>query len=157
MTRYGPLVTAEAFALHRERLAGPDADRMDHRVVMRTRLGSKTTLPDYLAILEARRRLIADVERLVGDRLLAFPTVAHVAPPIGPLEQDDELFFATNNKTLRNTALGNFLDWCGVSIPCGTGEAGMPVGLLLSATAHRDEALLGIALAAEPVIRDDFA
>ncbi|ACS59734.1 amidase [Rhizobium leguminosarum] len=157
MTRYGPLVTAEAFALHRERLAGPDADRMDHRVVMRTRLGSKTTLPDYLAILDARSRLIADVERLVGDRLLAFPTVAHVAPPIGPLEQDDELFFATNNKTLRNTALGNFLDWCGVSIPCGTGEAGMPVGLLLSATTHRDEALLGIALAAEPIIRDDFA
>jgi len=157
MTRYGPLVTAEAFALHRERLAGPDADRMDHRVVMRTRLGSTTTLPDYLRILEARSRLIADVERLVGDRLIAFPTVAHVAPPIGPLEQDDELFFATNNKTLRNTALGNFLDWCGVSVPCGTGEAGMPVGLLLSATRHRDEALLGFALAAEAVIRGDFA
>jgi aspartyl-tRNA(Asn)/glutamyl-tRNA(Gln) amidotransferase subunit A len=157
MTRYGPLVTAEAFALHHERLAGPDADRMDRRVVMRTRLGSKTTLPDYMAILEARSRLIADVERLVGDRLIAFPSVAHVAPPIKPLEQDDELFFATNNKTLRNTALGNFLDWCGVSIPCGTGEAGMPVGLLLSATARRDEALAGTALAAEAVIRDDFA
>ena len=157
MTRYGPLVTAEAFALHHERLAGPDADRMDPRVVLRTRLGSKTTLPDYLATLAARSRLIADVERLVGDRLIAFPTVAHVAPPIRPLEQDDELFFATNNKTLRNTALGNFLDWCGVSIPCGTGEAGMPVGLLLSATARHDEALLGAALAAEAVIRDDFA
>ncbi|QKK27425.1 amidase [Rhizobium hidalgonense] len=157
MTRYGPLVTAEAFALHHQRLAGPDADRMDHRVVMRTRLGAKTTLADYLAILEARGRLIADVERLVGDRLIAFPSVAHVAPPIAPLEEDDELFFATNNKTLRNTALGNFLDSCGVSIPCGTGDAGMPVGLLLSATANRDEALLGIALAAEPVIRGDFA
>ncbi|MEB3046807.1 amidase [Rhizobium mulingense] len=157
MTRYGPLVTAEAFALHRERLAGPDADRMDHRVVMRTRLGSRTSLADYLAILAARGRLIADVERLVGDRLIAFPTVAHVAPPIGPLEQDDDLFFATNNKTLRNTALGNFLDWCGVSIPCGTGASGMPVGLLLSATARRDEALLGVALAAEPVVRGDFS
>ncbi|OWV84297.1 hypothetical protein ATY78_06215 [Rhizobium sp. R635] len=157
MTKYGPLVTAEAFALHHARLAGPEADRMDHRVVMRTRLGSKTTLPDYLAILEARSRLIADTERLVGDRLIAFPTVAHVAPPIAPLEGDDELFFATNNKTLRNTALGNFLDWCGVSIPCGTGAAGMPVGLLLSATARRDETLLGIGLAAEAVIRGDFA
>ncbi|MBX4955896.1 amidase [Rhizobium lentis] len=157
MTRYGPLVTAEAFALHHERLAGPDADRMDQRVVMRTRLGSRTTLPDYIAILEARSRLIADVDRLVGNRLIVFPTVAHVAPPISPLERDDELFFATNNKTLRNTALGNFLDWCGVSIPCGTAEAGMPVGLLLSATAHRDEALLGAALAAEAVIRGDFA
>ncbi|RUM27209.1 amidase [Rhizobium vallis] len=157
MTRYGPLVTAEAFALHRERLAGPDADRMDHRVVVRTRLGSKTTLPDYLSILEARSRLVANVDRLVGDRLIAFPTVAHVAPPIKPLEQDDDLFFATNNKTLRNTALGNFLDWCGVSIPCGTGASGMPVGLLLSATARRDEALLGTSLAAEAIIRGDFA
>ncbi|TLX08458.1 amidase [Rhizobium sp. MHM7A] len=156
MTRYGPLVTAEAFALHRERLEGPDADRMDHRVVMRTRLGSRTTTPDYIAILQARSRLIADAERLIGNRLIAFPTVAHVAPPIAPLEDDDELFFAANNKTLRNTALGNFLDWCGVSIPCGTGVAGMPVGLLLSATASRDEALLGAALAAEAVVRGDF-
>ncbi|ABC93757.1 probable glutamyl-tRNA amidotransferase subunit A protein (plasmid) [Rhizobium etli CFN 42] len=156
MTRYGPLVTAEAFALHQERLAGPDAERMDHRVVMRTRLGSRTTAPDYIAILEARRRLIGGVDRLVGDRILAFPTVAHVAPPIAPLEENDELFFATNNRTLRNTALGNFLDWCGASIPCGTGESGMPVGLLLSATASRDEALLGAALAAEAVVRGDF-
>ncbi|ARO33402.1 amidase protein (plasmid) [Rhizobium sp. NXC14] len=156
MTRYGPLVTAEAFALHRERLAGPDAERMDHRVVMRTRLGSRTTAPDYIAMLQARSRLIADTDRLIGNRLIAFPTVAHVAPPIAPLEEDDELFFAANNKTLRNTALGNFLDWCGVSIPCGTGVAGMPVGLLLSATANRDEALLGAALAAEAVVRGDF-
>jgi aspartyl-tRNA(Asn)/glutamyl-tRNA(Gln) amidotransferase subunit A len=130
---------------------------MDHRVVMRTRLGARTTPPHYMALLEARRRLIADVDRFVGDRLIAFPTVAHVAPPIAPLEQDDELFFATNNKTLRNTMFGNFLDWCGVSVPCGTGEAGMPVGLLLSATARRDEALLGAALAAESIIRGDFA
>ncbi|PDT18884.1 hypothetical protein CO670_00330 [Rhizobium sp. J15] len=157
LTKYGPLVTAEAFALHQERLAGPEADRMDHRVVMRTRLGAKTTAPHYMAILEARSRLIADVDRFVGDRLIAFPTVAHVAPPIAPLEADDELFFATNNKTLRNTMLGNFLDWCGVSIPCGTGEAGMPVGLLLSATGRRDESLLGTGLAAEAVIRGDFA
>jgi aspartyl-tRNA(Asn)/glutamyl-tRNA(Gln) amidotransferase subunit A len=109
-----------------------------------------------MALLEARRRLIADVDRFVGDRLIAFPTVAHVAPPIAPLEQDDELFFATNNKTLRNTMFGNFLDWCGVSVPCGTGEAGMPVGPMLSATARRDEVLLGTALAAEAVIRGDF-
>ncbi|SCB59227.1 aspartyl-tRNA(Asn)/glutamyl-tRNA(Gln) amidotransferase subunit A [Rhizobium aethiopicum] len=156
MTRYGPLVTAEAFALHHKRLAGPDADRMDHRVVMRTSLGSRITTSDYIAILQARSRLIADVDRLIGNRLIAFPTVAHVAPPIAPLEKDDELFFAANNKTLRNTAIGNFLDWCGVSIPCGTGASGMPVGLLLSAAANRDEALLGTALTAETVVRGDF-
>jgi aspartyl-tRNA(Asn)/glutamyl-tRNA(Gln) amidotransferase subunit A len=54
---------------------------------------------------------------------------------------------------LRNTLLGNFLDWCGVSIPCGTGDADMPVGLLLSALGKRDEALLSAALSVEEVIR----
>lgn len=156
MAKHGALVTAEAFALHRERLAGPEAARMDHRVVMRTRLGEKTSMPDYIAILAARARLIADTERLIGNRLIAFPSVAHVAPPIAALERDDELFVATNGKTLRNTALGNFLDWCGVSIPCGKGEADMPVGFLLSAPANRDDALLAVSLAAEAIIRGDW-
>ncbi|MBB3393772.1 MULTISPECIES: amidase [unclassified Rhizobium] len=153
MAQYGALVTAEAFALHRERLAGPQAADMDHRVVMRIRLGEKTTLANYLAILDKRERLIGDVERLVGDSFVAFPSVVHVAPPIAPLQADDDLFFATNGKTLRNTLLGNFLDWCGVSIPCGTGDADMPVGLLLSALGKRDEALLSAALSVEEVIR----
>jgi aspartyl-tRNA(Asn)/glutamyl-tRNA(Gln) amidotransferase subunit A len=155
MAKHGSLVTAEAFALHRDRLAGSAAADMDRRVVVRTRLGEKITLPDYLAILDAREQLIADVERLVGDRFVAFPSVAHVAPPIAPLEDDDELFLATNGKTLRNTMLGNFLDWCGVSIPCGTGDADMPVGFLLSALRGRDEALLSAALSTEMIIRGD--
>lgn len=153
MVKYGPMVTAEAFVLHREKLAGPDADEMDHRVVARTRLGEKTSLPDYIAIVENRARMIAETEALVGDRFVAMPSVAHVAPPIAPLEKDDELFFATNGKTLRNTGFGNFLDWCGVSIPCGTGDADMPVGFLLSANANRDEALLQAAMAYEETIR----
>jgi aspartyl-tRNA(Asn)/glutamyl-tRNA(Gln) amidotransferase subunit A len=123
--------------------------------VQRTRLGQTITMPDYIAIIEARERLIAEVNSLVGDSLVAYPSVAHVAPPIAALEANDDLFVATNGKTLRNTMLGNFLDWCGVSIPCGTGEADMPVGLLLSATAGRDEALLAASLSAEAVITGD--
>ncbi|MDM9622744.1 amidase [Rhizobium sp. S96] len=156
MAKHGALATAEAFALHRERLAGPEVAGMDPRVVMRTRLGETISLPDYLALLEARERLIDNVERLLANSFVAFPSVAHVAPPIAPLEVDDALFVSTNGKTLRNTMLGNFLDWCGVSIPCGTGDAEMPVGLLLSAVGNRDEALLGMALSAEAVVRGDF-
>ncbi|UIK04157.1 amidase [Neorhizobium galegae] len=153
MVKYGPMVTAEAFALHREKLSGPDAEEMDHRVVARTRLGEKTSLSDYIAIVENRARMIAETEALIGDRFVAMPSVAHVAPPIAPLERDDELFFATNGKTLRNTGFGNFLDWCGVSIPCGSGDAGMPVGFLLSANANCDETLLQAAMAHEEIIR----
>jgi aspartyl-tRNA(Asn)/glutamyl-tRNA(Gln) amidotransferase subunit A len=152
MSTRGALVTAEAFGLHQERLAGPEAADMDQRVVTRTSLGEKITLPDYLAILETRKRLIAETEALIGNRFIAMPSVAHVAPKIADLA-DDEAFFAANGKTLRNTMLGNFLDWCGVSIPCGTGDADMPVGFLLSANANRDDALLQSAMAYEEIIR----
>ncbi|MFT4182240.1 MAG: amidase family protein, partial [Rhizobium sp.] len=86
------------------------------------------------------------------NEFIAYPTVAHVAPALGPLEADDELFVKINGKTLRNTLIGNFLDGCGISLPCGAGDAGMPVGFLLSARKGLDEALLASALAVEEVV-----
>jgi aspartyl-tRNA(Asn)/glutamyl-tRNA(Gln) amidotransferase subunit A len=154
MARYGALVTAEAFALHHERLAGPEAGQIDRRVVARLRLGERTTLVGYLAILDARERLIGEVEAMIGqNEIIAFPTISHVAPLTAPLLEDDDLFVQTNMKTLRNTLIGNFLDWCGVSIPCGEGAAGMPVGFLLSGLRNTDDNLLGVARMLEGTIR----
>lgn len=154
--RHGALVTAEAYALHKERLQSADAERMDQRVVARTRLGEKIGMHDYVAILDTRQRLIAALaDALEQGELMAHPTLPHVAPPIAPLLADDDLFFKVNGKTLRNTSIGNFLDGCGVSIPCGTGDASMPVGFLLSGQRNEDERLLSAALTAEAVIRGD--
>jgi aspartyl-tRNA(Asn)/glutamyl-tRNA(Gln) amidotransferase subunit A len=153
MKSRGALVTAEAFALHRERLSGPVAEGIDPRVVARIRLGGNIAMADYIEILDIRRRLTKETEDLLAGRLVAMPTIAHVAPAIEPLLADDDLFFATNGKTLRNTGFGNFLDWCGVSIPCGTGDASMPVGLLLSGVAGDDEKLLAASLQYEEIIR----
>lgn len=156
MSRHGALVNAEAYAIHRERLASPDAARMDHRVVARLRLGEAISVSDYIALLDARDRLIKEtLETLQGGELIAHPTLPHVAPPIEPMLADDDLFFKINGRSLRNTLIGNFLDFCGISIPCGSGAAGMPVGFLLSAPHHQDDRLLSAALALEAVIRGE--
>lgn len=154
MTKLGPLVTAEAFALHRDRLYSDDAERMDPRVVMRCKLGEKTSMPDYIAILDARERMMGELAgQMPQDAILVSPTLPNVAPPTAPLVDNFEAFLTMNGKTLRNTLIGNFFDWCGVSIPCGTGDAGMPVGLLLSGLPNTDEHLLSAALAAEDIVR----
>lgn len=154
MARYGALVTAEAFVLHRERITGPAAAGIDPRVVKRTLLGEKITLSDYLETLAARERLTAAFEARLGPGdILISPTLPHVAPAIQPLLDDEDLFFQTNGKTLRNTLVGNFLDWCGVSLPCGTGAGGMPVGLLLSGPKHSDERILAAAAAVDSWLR----
>lgn len=112
-------------------------------------------MPDYIAIIEARDRMMAAFSAMISrDEILISPTLPHVAAKVAPLVENDDAFFAMNAKTLRNTQIGNFLDHCGVSIPCGTGEAGMPVGLLLSGLYGTDDRLLGVAMAAEEIIRD---
>jgi len=152
--RHGPLVTAEAYALHKERLAGPAAARMDPRVAARMRGGEKISMADYIALRDARSRLIAEFRaQLEPGTMLAFPTSAHVAPAIGPLEADDDLYVRTNALTLRNTMLGNFLGFCGVSIPCGVGADHLPVGFLLSGLGNADLEVLAFALGIEELVR----
>ena len=108
IARRGALGTAEAYALHAARLSGPEAAEMDQRVANRMRGGASMSMIDYVAICNARARLVADARREIGtDGLIAFPTVPHVAPHLKPLEQDDDLYFQMNARTLRNSMLGN--------------------------------------------------
>jgi aspartyl-tRNA(Asn)/glutamyl-tRNA(Gln) amidotransferase subunit A len=151
--RHGHVLGAEALHVHRERLAGPAAERVDRRVVKRIRMAETMTAVDLVAVLQARARLIAETTAAIGDAVVAFPTTPHVAMPIAPLEADDDLFVQVNLKTLRNTMLGNFLDWCGVAIPSGVDAQGMPTSLLLSAPHGRDTALLSAALSLETLVR----
>ena len=152
-SRHGWLGGAEGYALHAERLDSPEAAGMDRRVAMRLRGGAKVGLRDFIALRDGRNRLIADFRRELGPRvILAYPTVAHVAPLIAPLERDDELYVRINGLTLRNTLLGNFLDLCGVSPPCGSGADDLPVGFLLSGLGGTDAEILGIAQELEGLI-----
>lgn len=152
MAQHGAIVTAEAYELHRQRLEGPAAARMDPRVVARVRLGADISAASYDALLEARRRLIVEAADDVGHSLVACPTVAHTAPSISALEADDALFVATNIRTLRNTMLGNFLDWCGISLPNGADADGLPTGLMLCGVHGTDDRLLAIAQTAQSVV-----
>jgi aspartyl-tRNA(Asn)/glutamyl-tRNA(Gln) amidotransferase subunit A len=153
MGRYGPLTSAEALDVHWDRLHGPDEAAMDPRVVRRIRMADKMTAVDLIRLKAERARLIARVNERLGDALLICPTTPSVAMPIAPLEADVEVFFHHNFRTLRNTAIGNFLDWCGLSIPNGTDPDGMPTGLMICARHGRDTALLAAGLALEMTIR----
>ena len=153
IAQHGSIVAAEAYELHRLRASGAGAAQFDPRVLKRIQAAAGMTAGDLALVREARARLIAETQARIGNSLIAFPAVSHVAPELGPLVADDDLFTRVNAKTLRNTMLGNFLDWCGVSIPCGTDAAGMPTGFLLSAPHGHDEPLLAAALAVEPLVR----
>ena len=153
MGRYGPLTSAEAMDVHRDRLAGPEVDRIDPRVVRRIRMADAMSAVDLIRLYRARTDWIARINARLGHAMLICPTTPSVAMPIAPLEADVELFFQHNFRTLRNTAIGNFLDWCGLAIPSGQDGEGMPTGFMLCAARGRDRDVLSAGLAIETVVR----
>lgn len=153
MGRYGSLTSAEAMAVHKERLAGPEAARIDPCVVRRIRMAEAMSAVDLIRLTEGRRESIVRMNARLGNAILIAPTTPSVAMPIAPLEADVEVFFHHNFRTLRNTAIGNFLDWCGMSIPNGTDNDSMPTGFMMCAPHGQDRAVLAAGLAIEPLVR----
>ncbi len=149
---HGTIAAAEAYAWHQALVDGPDAPKVDRRVLARMARGKTMSALDLLTLQAARLRLARECAALLGDAWMLCPTVVHVAPLVAPLEADEELFHRVNLRTLQNTLPGNFLDLCGVSLPMGTGTAGMPLGALISGAAGRDEALLSAALGVEQLL-----
>lgn len=147
----GGFSAAESWAWHRRRLAS-EGDRYDPRVAMRIRRGEAMSAADYVELMWARRDWIARMEAAIAgfDALLS-PTVPMIAPPIAPLRDSNEAFFATNGALLRNPSAINFLDGCALSLPCqAPGE--MPVGLMVWSSAQRDDAVLDASLAIEAAL-----
>ena len=149
----GNVLGPEALHVHWHRVHGPDAARMDARVAKRILLAEKMTAVDLVEVMFQRRKLMDECNALIGDDLVIFPTTPVVAMDIAPLDADQDVFFQVNAKTLRNTTLGNFLDWCGVAIPSGVDHEAMPTGFLLSAQHGRDTDALSAALTIENLVR----
>jgi aspartyl-tRNA(Asn)/glutamyl-tRNA(Gln) amidotransferase subunit A len=152
--RFGTLIAAEAYTEYRDVADGEDGKRIDRRVLSRMMGGKRMSAADVLSIQRGRRELIPLFHAQMDGALLVMPTTPITAPEVAPLEADDDLFHAVNLKTLRNTAIGNVLDLCGVALPNGRDGKGLPTSILFSAAHGDDTRLLGYALELERAVRE---
>ena len=148
----GGLSSAEAYNTYAQIVDGPDATRVDRRVIARMRPGKDMSARDILVIQQARTRMQQQMTTLLAGRMMLMPTTPNTAPEIAPLEADDTVFAKTNMRGLRNTLMGNFLDTPGVAMPTGKDKNDLPTSILISTTARDDERMLGFALAVERTI-----
>ncbi len=146
----GGFAASEAYAWHRSLLA-TKGNEYDPRIGARIARGEGMSAADYLDLVAARARIVADFDMATREfDVLVMPTVPIVAPRIADLD-DERAYNRINMLVLRNTALGNFLDRCSISIPCHrAGDA--PVGLMLMGETMGDRRLFDIAAAVEAVL-----
>ena len=146
----GGFAASEAYAWHRGLLASKGAE-YDPRIRVRIMRGEGMSAADYLDLLAARARIVAGFDAATRDfDALILPTSPIVAPTIASLDDERE-YNRLNMLILRNTALGNFLDRCAISLPCHRpGEA--PVGLMVMGETMGDARLFRIAAAVEAAL-----
>lgn len=83
---------------------------------------------------------------------MAFPTTPILAPPIGAdMVMTGGQWRPTFQTLIRNTDPGACAGVPGISLPCGIGREGLPIGLSLDADFGADRRLLGLGLAMEPL------
>jgi aspartyl-tRNA(Asn)/glutamyl-tRNA(Gln) amidotransferase subunit A len=146
----GGITAAESYAWHQALIARKRA-QYDPRILMRILRGETMPAADYVKVIQARPRIAAAVARRTAafDAVL-MPTCPLVPPAISEVTEEGE-YNRINLTLLRNTAVGNFLDRCAISLPCH--EAGTaPVGLMLMGEHGADEALFQAAAAVEAAL-----
>ncbi|MEO9189582.1 MAG: amidase, partial [Acetobacteraceae bacterium] len=146
----GGFAASEAYAWHRALLSEKGA-LYDPRIRARIARGERMSAVDYIDLRAARARLIERFDAATaGFDALLMPSCPILPARIAELDDERE-YNRVNLLSLRNTALGNFLDRCAISLPCHrAGEA--PVGLMLMGETMGDTRLFAIAQAVENVI-----
>ena len=124
-----------------------------HPIIGR-RMGPAGEVPAHV-YLHRKNRLRA-LHQSVSERLrdvdvVVTPTVPLTPPALSELEPIEN-YPPKNLMILRNTAMGNYLDLCALTLPVGLDAAGMPVGLQLMARHGEEESLLAVGLACERVL-----
>jgi aspartyl-tRNA(Asn)/glutamyl-tRNA(Gln) amidotransferase subunit A len=148
----GGFAASEAWAWHRRLIAEKGAG-YDPRILARIRRGERMSAADYIDLVGARARLIAAVaRRTAGFDAVVTPTCPIIPPAVAEVEPEAE-YNRLNLLLLRNTAVGNFLDRCSISLPIQQrGEA--PVGLMLTGDAMADQHLFTVAAAVEATLAE---
>ena len=146
----GGFAASEAYAWHQKLIArrGNMYDPFVHPRIMR---GKEMSAADYVDLLHARADFQKRVSAVTRNYdAVVMPTCAITAPTLEEVSTP-EGFTKKNLLLLRNTAVGNFLDRCAISLPChAAGE--LPVGFMMMGEAMADKRLLALARSVAPAL-----
>jgi aspartyl-tRNA(Asn)/glutamyl-tRNA(Gln) amidotransferase subunit A len=138
----GVIVAAEGYTLNK-RLLEEHFDELDPVVAHRMIKGKDVQASTYLENSVATKRLRLEAGNTLKDvDALIVPTTPVPAQPVSEVDTDLDNYLKRNTLYLRNTRIGNVLNMCGLSIPCGFTKEGFPIGLLIYGKPFQEDVVL---------------
>ena len=141
------LIGAEATSIHEPWLRQGAAENYAAMVRVQLELGAMIPAVDYLRAQRFRAKLMREFDTAFGlVDVIITPTVAHVAPgqPAHP-----GVAGRGRTRAMKRTCPHNLTGQPAISVPCGTAEDGLPVGLQIIGPRFREDLILSVAAAFE--------
>lgn len=140
----GLVIAAEAYTVNR-RFIEEHYDELDPIVASRMIQGRDVSAADYLqTTLDWKRLRQEAVGQLRDVEAVLCPTTPLAACTLAEADGDMDSYLRKNFLYLRNTAIGNILDLCGLSVPCGLTGGGLPVGLMIYGRPFSEDTVLRV-------------
>jgi aspartyl-tRNA(Asn)/glutamyl-tRNA(Gln) amidotransferase subunit A len=138
----GLIIAAEAYTLNKKWLE-EHFDRLDPIVAHRMIKGKAVETGEYLQnnLTWSKLRSKA-IDTLTDVDAVIVPTTPIPALPTAEVDADIETYSERNLSYLRNTAIGNVLNMCGLSLPSGFTKQGLPIGLMIYAKPFQENVVL---------------
>jgi len=145
----GLAVAAEAYTIHQARLE-THFEQYDPIVRQRMIQGKDISATEYLNTTRAWIPLRAKVlETLRQVDALLVPTTMIPPLPVADIDASMDTYSTRNMQYLRNTVIGNVLNLCGLSVPCGFTSQGLPIGLMIYGKPWHEDVVLRVGYAFE--------
>lgn len=142
----GLLIPAEACVWNGEFLDKHMAE-LDPVIGPRMLTGRNLSAADYFLLLKRYAELRQKLQTTLKDvDVLITPTT--MIPP-KPLSEIEARYMDSNMRFHRNSGIGNILNLCAVSLPCGFTAGGLPLSLQIYAKPFREDMALRAAYAYE--------
>jgi len=140
----GVIIASEGYTVNKKWLE-EHFDELDPVVAHRMIKGKEISADQYLQTNYIARQLRAKAGHTLKDiDALLVPTTPIPAKPVAEIYTNIEDYLDHNIRYLRNTSIGNILNFCGLSLPCGLTATGMPIGLLIYGKPFQEDAVLRI-------------
>lgn len=143
----GVTIAAEGYTLNRK-LLEEHFDELDPVVAQRMIKGKDVQASTYLEnSLKVKQLRSEAYNTLKGVDALIVPTTPVPAKPVIHIDTDIDNYLRQNALYLRNTSIGNILNMCGLSIPCGFTKEGLPIGLMIYSKPFQEDVVLRVGYA----------
>lgn len=145
----GLVLAAEAYTNNRK-WVDDHFDELDPIVANRLIMGKEVSAFEYLQCLEDWRGLRASAIASLQDvDALLVPATINPALPLSEVDINSDKYARYNMAYLRNTVIGNVLNLCGLVVPCGFTEKGLPIGLMIYGKPFAEDMVLRVGHAFE--------